>query len=295
MARGPIAERLVRAARRLEAAEVVDIAAFRAGGEMARELPSTMMTRAQADELHPVHAFWSLVQHNLSMFGEQVMGLPDAEKIAKLIIAAEDEYTPSGPPMSPPTGTYFFGWAWCDLTVGLAKESAASVTIGVVASLGVDGGILSTMRTFADSRMGLWTVVGHGKGTTILREGVMGDTRECVVSAGYPGKRGELWLARVLPTPAEGFPSLVFTTPYVLMSPPSAWEAYLERTLRPMDAKYPVRAYPRLMKHGLSARYWPEFVFEAYANHTPNAVFLLGLPDVYGSRPHGKGYVWPKR
>ena len=180
MARGPIAERLVRAARKLKAAKVVDLAAFRSGGEMAQDLHATMMTREQADELHPVHAFWSLVQHNLSMFGEQVMGLPDAEKIAKLIIAAEDEYTPMGPPMSPLTATYFFGWAWCDLTVGMAKESAASVTLEVVASLGVDGNILSTMRTFAASRMGLWTVIGHGKGTTILREGVVGDTRQCV-------------------------------------------------------------------------------------------------------------------
>ena len=164
----------------------------------------------------------------------------------------------------------------------------------MIATLGVDPAMLALMRTFAASRMGLWTVLGHGDGTTILREGVMGDTRECVVPAGYPGTRGELWLVRVLPAPAEGLPSLVFTTPYVLWSPPSAWEDYLGRTLTRMDPKKPDRAYPALMKHGLSARYWPEFVFEAYANHKPEAVFLLGLPDVDGSRPHGKGFVDPR-
>lgn len=86
----------------------------------------------------------------------------------------------------------------------------------------------------------------------------------------------------------------MFTTPYLLWSPPSAWEDYLGRTLTRMDPKKPDRAYPTLMKHGLSARYWPDFVFEAYANHEPEAVFLLGLPDVDGSRPHGKGFVDPR-
>ncbi len=294
MARGPITERLVRAARRAHSAQVVDLAAFRAGGEVARELQATLMTREGADELHPVHAFWSLVQHNLAMFGEQVLALPDASKFAKPIAAAEDEYMPSGPPMSPLTGTYFFGWAYCDFQVGVAKETAAGATIEVITTLGVDPGMLALMRTFAASRMGLWTVLGHGDGTTILREGVMGDTRECVVPAGYPGKRGELWLARVLPAPKEGLPSLVFTTPYVLWSPASAWEEYLGRTLTKMDPKNPARAYPTLMKHGLSARYWPEFVFEAYASHKPEAVFLLGIPDVDGSRPHGAGFVAPR-
>ncbi len=294
MARGPITERLVRAARRAHSAQVVDLAAFRAGGEVARELQATLMTREGADELHPVHAFWSLVQHNLAMFGEQVLALPDASKFAKPIAAAEDEYMPSGPPMSPLTGTYFFGWAYCDFQVGVAKETAAGATIDVITTLGVDPGMLTLMRTFAASRMGLWTVLGHGDGTTILREGVMGDTRECVVPAGYPGKRGELWLARVLPAPKEGLPSLVFTTPYVLWSPASAWEEYLGRTLTKMDPKNPARAYPTLMKHGLSARYWPEFVFEAYASHKPEAVFLLGIPDVDGSRPHGAGFVAPR-
>ena len=291
MPSGPITERLVRVARRAKSAHVVDLEAYRAGGVRARQLLATLMTREQADELHPVHAFWSLVQHNLSMFGEQVLALPEASKIAKAIAAAEDEYMPSGPPMSPLTGTYFFGWAHCDLTFGVAKETAASCTIDVMATLGIDPALISLMRTFANGRMGLWTVVGHGDGTTILREGVMGDTRECVVPAGYPGTRGELWFARVLPAPQDGLPSLVFTTPYVLWSPAAAWEQYLGRTLTKMDPKNPARACPMLMKHGLSPRYWPKFVFEAYANHKPEVVFLLGLPDVDGSRPHGEGYV----
>lgn len=289
MPHGPITERLLRAARRARSAQVVELDAFRAGGEQIRALKATFTKKA--DELHPVHAYWSMVQHMLAEFVEQVLGLPEADRISKLIEAAEQSYMPTGPPMSPLTRTYFFGWAYCDMTVGIAKETAAGCTLDVVATLGIDGGLLAAMRTLAASRMGLWAVVGHGVGTTILREGVTGDTRECVVPAGYPGTRGELWFARVLPAPAEGLPSLVFTTPYILMSPPADWEAYLQRTTGKMDPKHPFRAYPTLLKYGLSARYWSEFVFEAYYNHRPGAVLLKGLPDVDGSRPHGKGYV----
>ena len=42
------------------------------------------------------------------------------------------------------------------------------------------------------------------------------------------------------------------------------------------------------MKYGLSSAYWNEYIFEAYANHRPDAVFLAGLPDVEESRPHSR-------
>ena len=42
------------------------------------------------------------------------------------------------------------------------------------------------------------------------------------------------------------------------------------------------------MKFGLSERYWPEFVFEAYTSHKPEVIFLIGLPDMPESRPHSR-------
>ena len=42
------------------------------------------------------------------------------------------------------------------------------------------------------------------------------------------------------------------------------------------------------MKYGLSRHYWNEFVFEAYVNHQPQAIYLAGLPDIDASRPHSR-------
>jgi hypothetical protein len=42
------------------------------------------------------------------------------------------------------------------------------------------------------------------------------------------------------------------------------------------------------MKFGPSLRYWNEYVFEGYADHDAEAIFLEGLPDVPESRPHSE-------
>lgn len=287
MPRGPITDNVLRAVKRLK---VVNLATYREGARRAQELQAKLRSTEHVDGMHPVHAYWSFVQYHLSFFAEALLTVEEASRFRRLISAAEEEYMPLGPPMSPLTATYFFGWAYCDLAVGLAKERAGACAVDVVAELGADPALVTAMRILADSRMGLWTVVGHEAGATILHEFATGDTVECVVPAGHPGVVGERWLVRVLPPPREGLPGLVFNTPYVLMSSIPDWEAYIGRTLPKLDAKRLDRAYLTLMKHGLSARYWPEFVFDGYLNHTGGCVYLLGLPDVDGSRPHGKGF-----
>ena len=42
------------------------------------------------------------------------------------------------------------------------------------------------------------------------------------------------------------------------------------------------------MKRGLDERFWLEYVFEAYASHRAEAIFLIGVPDIPESRPHSR-------
>jgi hypothetical protein len=42
------------------------------------------------------------------------------------------------------------------------------------------------------------------------------------------------------------------------------------------------------MKWGLSPFYWHEFIFQAYAGHALEVIYLTGLPDLRVSRPHGQ-------
>ena len=75
---------------------------------------------------------------------------------------------------------------------------------------------------------------------------------------------------------------------YVIIDPGERdWQRFFERTLPKTGIGNTWQAYRHLMKYGLELRYWCEYVFEAYVNYKTSLVYLRGLPDVAGSRPHG--------
>ena len=119
------------------------------------------------------------------------------------------------------------------------------------------------------------------------------DEFTCHVASGYRGKPGELWYVRLCP-PILGLVDyhVAVTTPYLLIGTTKAdWTAYLKKNLmRSADTK---KALHEFMKFGKAAESpagrmgaWSEFVFQAYHHHQYEAIFLAGLPDVKGSRPH---------
>ena len=63
------------------------------------------------DGFDPIHAAYIFVQHITSYFAEGVSQLPEMKNYAKIVIKAEDEYLPLGPPMSPLTTNFFTTWA----------------------------------------------------------------------------------------------------------------------------------------------------------------------------------------
>src|SRR4051794_5345435 len=70
------------------------------------------------DGLDPIHAAYALIQQMSSLFAEGVSQFSEMKAYAELAGAAEDEYMPSGPPMSPLTPSYFTCWAFYDLQFG---------------------------------------------------------------------------------------------------------------------------------------------------------------------------------
>lgn len=148
---------------------------------------------------------------------------------------------------------------------------------------------LGVLEKLLESRLGLHVHEGVTGDHITLRELGTGELRECICPSGHDGERGEVWLARVLPPPAVSLRNaIVVTTPYVIENPgPAGWQTYLDRTL-PKIAIEPKLAYERLMKRGLDERFWLEYVFEAYASHRAEAIFLMGLPDIPESRPHSR-------
>ena len=73
-----------------------------------------------------------------------------------MIAAAEDEYMPDAPPMSPLTRSYFTAWAFFDFRFGSGLETIGTCLLDVSERLGLDPGLVEATRQFQESRMGVY-------------------------------------------------------------------------------------------------------------------------------------------
>jgi hypothetical protein len=216
----PIAVKLVKKMNRYVQGRVVDLNAVMTGKKNAEDLQKTVATREELADLHPAHAVYVYAQNQVSVMSEQLTALKEMDRFAKLLRRAEDEYMPSGPPMSPLTTSFFTCWALFDACVGLAEETIGTTTMAVGSAFGMDDELIRLIGLMQDSRMGIFVHEGFDKDTIVLRELVTDRVCSAICPSGYRGRKGELWYVRVLPPPVPGLKEhIVFTTPYVLIKP----------------------------------------------------------------------------
>ncbi len=282
---GPIARKIVNALSKPQKQKLVDLAIRRKGADEMERIHREAVASDDARNESPSFAAYTNVTNWALALVEAIQEMPELRRFMDRIQKAEDEYMPSGPPMSPLTKSFFWSWALWDLTVGVKHETLGSIVLAVARSRGMDPSFVDVLSTLVESRLGLHVHAGVANGRIQLRELVTDELRVCSCQAGYDGVAGELWLARVLPaSSAEVADHVVVTTPYVIVNPGvEAWRKYLARTLANTGKRENIDAYRVLMK-----RDWSEYVFEAYASHRTEAIFLLGLPDVAESRPHSR-------
>jgi hypothetical protein len=235
--------------------------------------------------MDPVHAAYTFVQHITSHFAEGVSQFPEMNKYTKIVDRTEEEYTPSGPPLSPLTKSFFTTWALYDLRFD-GTDTLASCHIEANDVIGMNPDQLDAVKELAASRMGIYEHVGMDGTHVRLRELVTNSEFTCHSISGYLGKGGELWYVRLLsplvPDLAQYY--VVFTTPYILLTGKDDWVQFLRRALS--GAGDDRKALHRFLKYGPEPNYWNEFVFKAYHHHQSDAIFLAGIPDLKATLPH---------
>jgi hypothetical protein len=237
----------------------------------------------------PVHAVYVFLQNNTSYFAEGVSQLPEMRKFAEIVRKAEDEYLPSGPPMSPLTPSYFTSWAFYDLQFD-GTDTLAQCHIEANDVFRFNADQLDALKKLSDSRMGIFEHVGMEGDFVRLRELITEDEFVCLSTSGYKGQTGELWYVRRLPPlfPEYAGYHILFITPYVLVqTTKDDWTQYLRRILLKVKGADDREKLHRLLKYGLSRHHWNEFIFKAYHGHQRDAVFLAGIPDLKSTLPHG--------
>jgi hypothetical protein len=298
--RGPIAKKVIAAARASLERRLTNLADWREARLRAEDDRKTVISRDNLSQYDPLHALYIYGQNQLSVLIEQLARLPMLDKLAGAYAAAFDAYMPSGPPISPLTGSYFTCWAAFDLsTSGAKKETLCTVATDFCQAQKVDEGLITLFETMQASRMGVYRHEGTSGRFVFLRELVTDQEIKAISPSGYLGKPGEVWLVRVLPPPFADLDlnySVVFTTPYLLgkLGPAGRfrtdveedWSAYFKRNLAPGDQAAAGSAYELLMKYGLSRKYWNEYIFLAYRDFRHDVVMLEGIPDIVDSLPH---------
>lgn len=304
--RGPIARKVIASARQHLQQKVANIAEWREAKVRAEDYRKTLISQDKLAEYDPLHGLYIYGQNQLSVLIEQISDLPVLDRLASAYSEAQEEYMPSGPPMSPLTISYFTSWGAFDLSSsGAKKETLCTIATDFCKSQQVDEGLIELFETMQRSRMGVYRHEGVSGPFLFLRELVTNNEIKAISPSGYLGNPGEIWFARVLPPPfeTEAFDySLVFTTPYVLGKlgqrrefvpfVEEDWLAYFKRNLPRTNNEAEAPAYCHLMKYGLNRNYWNEYIFLSYRNHRQDMIFLEGFPDIPASLPHateGKG------
>ena len=237
--------------------------------------------------MDPVHAAYAFVQHITSYFAEGVSQIPEMKKYAKIVTKAEDEYLPSGPPMSPLTTSFFTTWALYDLRFD-GTDTLASCLIESNDVVGMNPDQFDALKKMAASRMGIYEHVGMDGPHVRLRELVTDAEYTCHNASGYRGRSGELWYVRLLPPllPDLARYHIAFTTPYILMASKDDWLQFLKRGRSQLGFGIDKDGRHRFLKYGPDPNYWNEFVFKGYHHHQSDAIFLAGIADLKATLPH---------
>jgi len=257
------------------------------GRKPSPETPDIAKLIAQG--MDPVHATYVFIHHIASVFAENVSRFPEMRTFTKDVGEAEDQYLPSGPPMSPLTRSYFTSWAFFDYRIGKTTDTLAGCLIDANDIIWMNPDQLNALKKMNESRMGIYEHQGWQENFVRLRELVTDREFVCHSGSGYRGRVGELWYVRLLPplVPELAAYHVAFTTPYVLIDATKKdWIDFLRRNLVGMKPSSEAEALHLLMKFGHRKSYWNEFVVLAYHHQQADAIFLTGIPDLKTTLPH---------
>ncbi len=242
----------------------------------------------------PCHKLYVLGHNFVSYIAGDIYPMREAKGFVRTYDNAEEDYRPSGPPMSPLTTSFFCMWAMFDIRFGSSRDTMGTCMLRVATEYDCPSWLTDVVERMQQSRMGFYVHCGSEGKVALLREVGTLKILSCEVASGYVGREGDIWFVRVLP-PLHHLcrHHVVFNTPYVIrdFSELDFFE-YLKRELARMTAtRVPRRmddAYFHLMKYGPDPNHWNEYVFLAYSNYQHEAVFLFGIPDIPQSLPHGR-------
>ena len=296
-AMGSVADKIAKKIISSGVSKAFDPASWGEGGAMSLEsgFGDDAPALGEFAGLDPCHALYAVAQNVASLMAESISAMREAKDYARIVSEAEEQYLPSGPPISPLTVSYFTMWALFDVRFGSSRETMSNCILRIVPEFDCPSWLVDALEGMHQSRMGFFVHCGSEGEGVLLREVGAREIVSCTVPAGYIGCEGQIWFVRVLPPLHRSHRHIVFNTPYVFQGHPErAFVDYLGRELARMSEKKPPGrdvSHDHLMKYGPDPNHWSEYIFCAFLGYQPEAVFLTGIPDIQQSLPHASDHL----
>jgi hypothetical protein len=247
----------------------------------------------------------------------QLLGAPAFDSLARFHDEVAEEYMPGGPPQSPVYDSFSMQFVLGSVPQGIGNETPYSVLARLLQRDPSRARLQSMAQSLADARFELYRVRSTSDHRADI-EPVRGGTALSVRLTGPFLRPGDFGLLRVLSFDNEHF---IADSPYLLRASEQDWLGHVARIVAQQQVpgtisaqhkasklsskeqakrrqkekakaarNEPEEIIKRYLQFGLSARYWFDYVMDAYAGERRGIVFLAGVPDRPELLPHSTEY-----
>jgi len=161
----------------------------------------------------------------------------------------------------------------------------------VAAKFDFDKIILKGLANLNASCMRFYQHLGFDNNLIVLKDLLTDKTYSCVSTSRYKGSKNQIWFVRIVPNLDEVYDyHLTLTTPYIILNySEKDWLDFFQRQGIRKEEVADEKKYISFLKYHKDFRFWHDYVMDAYVNFESNCIFLTGIPDIKGSKPHEIG------
>lgn len=284
-----LSERLIRDFKKAnKLKKIIDFTEAKKAREALSKINSGLSKIDRSEDLDPSHKIYVQIQNILSYFSEEISVFNEFTEYYDMLEELDFEFMPSYPPMSPITNSYFSYFCLCDLRFGKERETISTIFKDIGIAFEYENLLIKSVDNLIQSSMRFYKNVKVEDGLVELEDILTKDRKICVSTSKYLGKPNEIWFVRLVPNLDEKYDyQIILNTPYVILHQNEEdWIKYFERHgVEKGDLEIDSKILSK-MKYNIDVKYWLNYIMDGYLHYEPNCIFLTGIPDVKGSKPH---------
>jgi hypothetical protein len=268
--------------------KIIDFSEAKRAKEELSKFNSGLSKIDRNNDMDISHKVYVQIQNMLSYFSEEVSVFNEFTEYYDALEELDFEFMPSYPPMSPITNSYFSYFCLCDLRFGKHEETICTIFRDIGKEYDYEELFIKSLDNLIQSSMRFYLNTKVEDGLVELKDILTGEKEICVSTSKYLGKTNEIWFVRLVPNLDDRYNyKIVLNTPYIILRQNEEdWIKYFERQgIKKGDLDID-RKILKNMKYNVNMKYWLNYIMDGYVNYESNCIFLTGIPDIKGSKPH---------